>query len=48
MMKKSLVNFLADEFQANNDAIVYNEGVVNGKSIKLLRVAAFFVRCKNL
>ena len=29
------VNFLADEFQANNDAVIYNEGVVNGKSIKL-------------
>ena len=32
---RGTVNFLADEFQANNDAIVYNEGVVNGKSIKL-------------
>ena len=29
------VNFLADEFQANNDAVIYNEGNVTGKSIKL-------------
>ena len=29
------VNFLADEFQANNDAVIYNEGTVTGKSLKM-------------
>ena len=32
---RGTVNFLADEFQANNDAVIYNEGNVTGKSIKL-------------
>ena len=32
---RGTINFLANEFQANNDAVVYNEGIVNGKSIKL-------------
>ena len=32
---RGTVNFLADEFQANNDAVIYNEGTVTGKSLKL-------------
>ena len=32
---RGTVNFLADEFQANNDAVIYNEGTVTGKSLKM-------------
>ena len=35
LYNRGTVNFLADEFQANNDAVIYNEGKVTGKSIKL-------------
>ena len=32
---RGTVNFLADEFQANNDAVIYNEGTVTGKTLKM-------------
>ena len=35
LYNRGTVNFLADEFQANNDAVIYNEGTVTGKSLKM-------------